>query len=142
MPLIQWNDDLQLGIESVDNQHKKLVALVNTLDEAKKSGKGSRVMGELLQNLINYTVEHFEFEESLMKASSYPDLELHCVQHKQLVDKVLHFQHQFVDGRQRITKDVMQFLRYWLESHILKEDMAFGAYAQAPENQEVMSTIT
>ena len=142
MALIQWSADLQLNIESVDKQHHKLVELLNSLDEAKQSGKGSRVMGELLQNLIDYTVEHFAHEEKLMIETDYPDLALHQTQHKQLVEKVLAFQHQFLHGGQRITKEVLQFLKYWLESHILKDDMAFGDFAAAPEKQEALANVT
>lgn len=141
MALITWNEDMQLGIPSVDAQHQRLVEILNQLDDAKKSGKGSRVMGDLLQKLIDYTVEHFAFEEKLMLACDYPELDLHRTQHKQLVDKVLKFQRQFLNGGQRITKDVMHFLQYWLESHILKEDMAFGDFAKMPENQELISAL-
>lgn len=128
MALVDWSAKLELGIPSVDGQHQRLVEILNTLDESKRRGQGSRVMGDLLQQLIDYTVEHFAHEEELMTASGYPQLDLHIIQHRQLVEKVLHYQHQFLDGGQRITRELMGFLKYWLESHILKEDMAFGDF--------------
>lgn len=131
MALVDWSTKLELGIPSVDSQHQRLVEILNTLDESKRRGKGSRVMGDLLQQLIDYTVEHFAHEEKLMTEAGYPQLDLHMVQHRQLVEKVLHFQHQFRSGGQRITKELMGFLKYWLESHILKDDMAYGDFMAA-----------
>ncbi len=128
MTLIQWNEELCVGINQVDEEHQQLVAIVNQLDEAMTSGKGTRIMGEILAQLVQYTKVHFESEEELMADANFPDLDLHRKQHRQLVQKVEKFQRDFNHSGRRITREMMDFLRYWLANHILVDDKAFGRF--------------
>ena len=128
MPLITWSDELSIGIPKIDTEHQKLVAILNQLDEAMKTGKGTRVMGDILDQLVEYTQFHFTQEEKQMADADYPDLHLHESQHRQLVEKVVKFQQDFVVSRRRITRDMMAFLKYWLTNHIMVDDKAFGEY--------------
>lgn len=123
---VTWSAKLSVGIPQVDEEHQKLVAIFNQLDEANQTGKGTRVMGDILSQLVAYTQFHFASEEKLMDEAEYPDLRLHMAQHRQLVEKVVGFQSKFTHGGRRITKEMMEFLQYWLTNHILKDDMAFG----------------
>ncbi len=125
MALIDWTDDFKTGIESVDNQHRKLVEIVNKFDEAAKKGKGSRIMNEILNDLIGYTTEHFSAEEKLMEDAEYNKLKQHKSQHRQLLQKVERLQFEFDQQGKRITVEVQEFLKYWLINHILKEDKAY-----------------
>ncbi len=126
MPFIEWSDDLSVGIEEIDQQHSSLVDIVNELDEAMRQGRGTRIMSAILGRLTSYTQEHFACEETLMEQHGYDGLQLHRSQHRQLLEKVQHFGRQSATGEMRITRDVMEFLKYWLCSHIMKEDIAFG----------------
>ncbi len=125
MALIDWTDEFKTGIESVDNQHRKLVEIVNKFDEAAKKGKGSRIMNEILNDLIGYTTEHFADEEKLMEDAGYTNLKQHKSQHRQLLQKVERLQFEFDQQGKRITTEVRDFLKYWLINHILKEDKAY-----------------
>ncbi len=127
MALIDWTDEFKTGIESVDKQHRKLVDIVNRFDEAARKGKGSRIMTEILGDLIGYTAEHFSDEERLMEDAGYPKLKQHCSQHRQLLQKVERLQYEFDQQGKRITTEVREFLKYWLINHILKEDKAYAA---------------
>jgi len=128
MPLITWSDELSIGIPKIDTEHQKLVAILNQLDEAMKTGKGTRVMDGILTQLVDYTQFHFSLEEKRMADADYPDLHLHECQHRQLVEKAVKFQQDFVVSRRRITRDMMAFLKYWLTNHIMVDDKAFGKY--------------
>ncbi len=128
MPFVEWSNELSVGISEVDKEHQKLVAILNQLDEAMKTGKGTRVMGEILDQLVEYTVVHFESEEKFMVASEYPGLALHQTQHRQLVEKVEKLRVKFVASGKRITREMMDFLKYWLTNHILVDDKAFGEF--------------
>ena len=128
MSFIEWSEKLSVGIPQVDEEHQNLVKCLNLLDEAAKKGKGSRVMGEILSQLIEYTVTHFEAEEVLMQGAEYPGLKRHKTQHRQLVQKVEKFRGKFVNNGQRITSDMMEFLKYWLSNHILVDDKTFAKH--------------
>ena len=49
-------------------------------------------------------------------------------EHQKLVEKVVKFQQDFIVSRRRITRDMMEFLKYWLTNHIMVDDKAFGKY--------------
>lgn len=127
MALIEWSDELSVGIESLDAQHRNLVEIVNNFEEARRRGKGSRIMNQILNDIIGYTQEHFAFEEKMMAEAKYPALKLHQAQHRQLLQKIERFQHEYQNEDQRITTEVGDFLNYWLTSHILKDDQEYSA---------------
>lgn len=128
MSVIDWNDKLCIGVAQVDTEHQNLVGILNQLDEAMRKGKGTRIMGEILVQLVDYTKFHFANEENIMAEANYPKLERHKSQHRQLVEKVEKFHQKFTSQGKRITKEMMEFLRYWLTNHILVDDMEFGKF--------------
>ncbi len=125
MAFIDWTDDFQTGIQSIDDQHRVLVEIVNKFDDNARKGKGSRIMNEILSDLIQYTSEHFSHEEGLLEEAQYNKLKQHKSQHRQLLERVEKLQYDFNNKGIRITKDVREFLKFWLVNHILKEDKAF-----------------
>ncbi|MBT1074831.1 bacteriohemerythrin [Geobacter grbiciae] len=128
MALITWNDSLSVKVKQFDDQHKKLVEMLNQLFDAMKAGKGSLVVGDILKQLIAYTQTHFAAEERLMKQYGYADLEIHKKEHNALVVQVLDLQKQFQDGKAVLTQNVMTFLRDWLSKHIQGDDKKYGVF--------------
>ncbi|WP_298439455.1 bacteriohemerythrin [Geobacter sp.] len=128
MALITWNDSLSVKVKQFDDQHKKLVDMVNQLFDAMKGGKGSQVLGDILRQLIAYTQTHFAAEERLMKQYAYPDFEAHKKEHNALVMQVLDLQKQFQEGKPVLTQNVMTFLRDWLSRHIQGDDRKYGVF--------------
>lgn len=131
MALILWNDSLSVKIKQFDDQHKKLVDMVNQLFDAMKAGKGNQVLGDILKSLISYTQTHFAAEEQVMKQHAYPDFEAHKKEHNALVMQVLDLQKQFQSGKPVLTQSVMTFLRDWLAKHIQGDDKKYGVYLNA-----------
>jgi len=128
MAFIEWTEQFTLNIPQIDDQHRRLVDIVNKFDDAAQKGHGSRIMSEILNDLVGYTQEHFNFEEHLMQEAGYPKFDLHQSQHRQLLQKIERFQFDFNNGGRRITPHVREFLKYWLTSHILKEDLAYAEH--------------
>lgn len=128
MALITWSDSLSVKVKQFDDQHKKLVDMVNQLFDAMKTGKGNQVMGDILKQLIAYTQTHFAAEERLMKQYGYPDFEAHKKEHNALVMQVLDLQKQFQEGKAVLTQSVMTFLRDWLSKHIQGDDKKYGVF--------------
>lgn len=128
MALISWSDTYSVNVREVDEQHKKLIDLINKLHDAMKVGKGSQMIGDVLASLIDYTGSHFATEERYMKLHSYPEYEHHKKEHNLLVMKVLDVQKNVQSGKAPITQDVMMFLKDWLVKHIQGEDKKFGPF--------------
>lgn len=127
MAFIDWSDEFSVNIESIDSQHQQLVEITNKFADGMQRGKGSRHMNEILNELIGYTQEHFVFEEKMLEDAGYPKLKQHQSQHRQLIQKIERFQYDYANSGKRITLDVRDFLKYWLTSHILKDDKAYVA---------------
>lgn len=66
MPFAVWNDRISVGVETIDADHKKLIAMVNDLYDAILAGCGRKKLDSLLDHLIDYTRYHFAREEKLL----------------------------------------------------------------------------
>lgn len=128
MPCIKWTDEFSVDHGPIDDQHRQLVEIANKFEEASRRGKGSRIMSEILNDLMGYTQEHFAFEEKVLSEAGYPQLERHRSQHRQLIQKLEKFQHEFESQGRRVSAEMKEFMEYWLTSHILKEDKAYVPY--------------
>ncbi|WP_051148572.1 bacteriohemerythrin [Desulfospira joergensenii] len=126
--IMPWGPKLETGLPDIDDQHKKLVKLVNLLHRAMRMQKGAKEAGKILKELTDYTVFHFGFEETLFDRHGYPETQAHKEIHKKLVEKVSAFQQEFDSGKAGLTMDLMDFLRDWLKNHILKTDMAYAPF--------------
>ncbi len=126
--LIDWTASLSVGIDSIDNQHKKLVDLLNKLYAAMTEGKGSEILGNIFGDLVNYTKTHFATEEQYFAKYKYPDSAKHISEHKILTDKAKALQADFKSGKVAMSREVMQFLKDWLNNHIAFEDKKYGPF--------------
>ncbi|MGR8932536.1 MAG: bacteriohemerythrin [Gammaproteobacteria bacterium] len=124
MNILTWNDQLILGIESVDRQHKQLVDLINQLDEAVALGSDKQTINGIVKALVDYTIYHFRHEEELMQKTGYKDekLDEHVGEHLEFVDKIKQIQNDIQHDTTTITKDLLDFLVDWMCNHILKTD--------------------
>ena len=77
MKEITWTNDLTVGIELIDEQHKMLIKHLNDLSQALQSQQGPAKVAATLNFLIDYTNFHFTAEEKHMEANGYPELKNH-----------------------------------------------------------------
>ena len=126
MAFIEWSDQLSVNNAAIDSEHKKLVNITNKLHEAMSKGEGSKVMENILVELISYTKTHFANEEKLMRANNYKDLDEHIIQHQSFVAEVEKFYHKFKAGSFVMSVSVLNFLKNWLVDHIQGRDKKFG----------------
>ena len=128
MAFMEWSDKLSVGIKSIDDQHKKLVSMVNELHDAMSERKGSEVLEGILSRLIDYTKSHFKTEEDLMQKHAYPGFVAHKSAHSQLTEKALDLQLDLKAGKAALSIQVFGFLKAWLVNHIQGEDMKYGPF--------------
>ncbi|NTW89085.1 MAG: hemerythrin family protein [Desulfobulbaceae bacterium] len=128
MALFNWDSSLSVNIAEIDEQHKKLVNLVNDLFEAMKEGKGSQILGKVLSDLTRYTKTHFATEERLMRSNSYPSYLVHKKEHDELIAQVDDLNKKFQDGQMVLSTSVGNFLKSWLVNHIKGTDMKYKPF--------------
>ena len=126
--LMTWNSKLDVGVAGIDQQHRKLVDILNRLNDAMQTGRGADVLGQVLDDLIKYTASHFAFEEGLMRKSAYPGYAAHKKEHDDLVKTAVDLQAKFKSGETRLSVDVLRFLRNWLTTHIQGTDRTLGVF--------------
>lgn len=131
MAIIEWSPAYSVKVKKFDDQHKKLVDLINQLHDAMKSGQGNTAIGVVLQSLVAYTGTHFADEVKLLQANGYPDLVKHQAAHDTFVKQVVEFQKKFQDGTAMLTMTVLSFLKEWLVKHIQGEDKKYGIFLNA-----------
>lgn len=128
MPIIIWSSDLSVNVAEMDRQHKKLIDLINELFDAMSSGKGKDVIGKILDSLMEYTKTHFASEERMMQIHNYPEQSAQQSEHTKLTKQVMELQGKFKGGSVSITLETMNFLKDWLQNHILQNDKKYGPY--------------
>lgn len=130
MSYLQWSDKYSLNVAEIDEQHKKLVNLVNAMYDAMHAGTGRDMIGTVIAEFVEYTDYHFKAEEQLLRRYGYPDYEEHKELHDALSRKAQNFKDAFDSGNAPSTIEVMLLLTNWLNMHILEEDRKYKPYAE------------
>lgn len=128
MGLIAWEERLSVNIKEFDEHHKKLIELINKLNDGMKAGKGSDILGSILSELVNYTVFHFGAEEIMFQKYAYPGYLDQKKEHTDLTKKAIVLRDNLKSGKAVLSIEVMAFLKDWLMKHILGTDKKYSAY--------------
>ncbi len=128
MAVIQWTDNLATNVTQFDEQHKKLIKMINDLHDAMSSGKGKEAAGKVLVDLVNYCGTHFSAEEKLMTTHNYPEYAEHKKLHDDLTRQALELKKGYEQGKPVITIELLTFLRNWLTNHITGTDKKYSAF--------------
>ena len=128
MAFIVWNPSISVGIDTIDKQHKKLIGLVNELADAMKDGKSKDVLSKVFGGLVEYTKEHFAFEESLFRQHGYAGKEEHIRQHAELTAQAMGLKKDFESGKAAVSMETLKFLNTWLIDHIQGTDKKYAPH--------------
>lgn len=116
-----WTEQLNVGIEVIDQQHRRIVEYINQLDDARSNGHSRAEIGYLIGDLVDYTISHFGFEESLQEEAGYPFAKSHKKVHDLFAQRVSDFQARF-DRGEDISRGLNSLLVTWLFNHIKRDD--------------------
>ncbi|MCG8540249.1 MAG: bacteriohemerythrin [Clostridia bacterium] len=128
----KWKDRYSLGIPTIDSQHKKLFEIGNRAYELAILNDGHDHYDEIMvivDELLDYTEYHFEYEEALMKKYGYEHLIHQHKEHNFYIDKIKNISEENVDAdQQKAILDILDFLSQWISSHILISDRKYADY--------------
>lgn len=133
MKLFEWTSKISVGINTIDDQHKKLISLINDVSDAMKARKTKEVIGGILQELQDYTVYHFGNEERAFDKYQYPNREEHKKAHQTYVDKIGELIERNNAGEIGISISVLDFLMDWITNHIMQTDMQYVPFFEDKE---------
>ena len=124
--MIKWNDGLVIGIKSIDDDHKKLLNIINEFSEAIDGDTSKKEIEVLFDKLNIFVKEHFAREEILLNKSSYKDFDKHQQQHESFANKIPELKEKFFSKDDYFDqKELIIFLTDWLINHIVNEDMKY-----------------
>lgn len=140
MAFLDWDPRFSVRIAEIDQQHKKLIALINRLHESMQQAGDRDTLETAIQELsaqatvinemLEYSSYHFSTEEKYMRQYVYPDYEKHKKEHEYFVDKVRALKKDFDGGRAILSSQIMEFLKEWLSGHILGVDKKYEPFFQ------------
>ena len=119
---------LRVGIDEIDDDHRRLVELFNMLNHAVTEGVSPEYLAAILEELVNCTVWHFSHEERLMLKYGYGGYADHKEEHQALIESVEALQEKILQAGTLVATEDLEFLERWLTGHILSDDMQLGSY--------------
>ncbi|MGK9475443.1 bacteriohemerythrin [Melioribacter sp. OK-6-Me] len=131
MSLLKWNDSYSVNIKSIDEQHKKLLEIINELHDAMKVGNSKQALGKIFDKLLEYTHSHFSYEEKLMEKYGYSELTFHRQTHQNLINQLKELIDSYGKGNTTLSINVMNFLQDWLVGHIQGSDKKYTLHLNA-----------
>ena len=130
---LQWTDELATGVDVIDKQHKMLINILNDANRCFRDRGDRELQKKVIDDLLSYTVYHFDTEEELMETSGpgdiSPDDELkHIHEHRAFTGKAREYQSAVHDGNSIDYESVFSFLNGWLVNHVMGTDKKLGAF--------------
>ncbi len=123
--IFPWNENFNTGVAKIDEQHGKLVQLLNLLASHVAFEADIPALNEIFDELADYAVYHFQTEEAIWHQYFPGDVleSSHKHTHTDFIDNVIRLRG---DGNckpeETVINDVLAFLTRWLVSHILEND--------------------
>jgi hemerythrin len=123
MAHLNWTPDLETGIREIDGQHKRIVDYINQLYDA-RDHHDREAVGAVIDEMVDYTLSHFAFEESLMTDAGYMFAGPHKKIHELFTRKVGEYRMRFEAGED-VAADLHAMLSRWLFNHIRNDDRSY-----------------
>jgi hemerythrin len=125
MASIEWSTDLSVGISKIDEEHLKLIEILQGLEEAIRGSHDADLIEDSIVNLFNYAKVHFAAEEEMLRLHKYPEEKMHQLEHSKFIAKAFEFREKFDAKRPGLNLEVARFLSGWILSHIQITDQRY-----------------
>lgn len=128
MEKIAWLSKYNIGNETIDNQHKFLIDIINEVIEARKNSMGIAEVKKVFTKLIQYANIHFRDEEKLMLQVDYPNYIEHKKKHQEFIDELIKVDKEISLENRYVSFEILVFLAKWFIDHIQVMDKDLAPY--------------
>lgn len=135
MPIMNWDQSLDIGVDAMNREHKQLLDVMNRIYDARD--KGGPGVNSYVKELGALCVKHFKGEEAFMESIGFPDLESHKRVHARLLARYGEFAEAIEKNGGKPGEDFFQFLRLWLASHIKCIDIRYGEHSVQNRSRKI-----
>ena len=122
---LKWNQQLASGIETIDEQHKKILHLLDKLVTANKTPGDTENLMNALAEFNRALEEHFDFEENLLAESDYRDLKRHQAGHDEIAETLRGITTSVMLDESQIAPEMIDRVIRWFEDHLTSEDTRY-----------------
>ena len=123
---IVWKPEYDLGIPIIDEQHRGIVTIINSLYFGTQTNYIKNIFFPIINMLRSYADIHFQTEECYIKAIDYPGAARHCSLHQEYTLKLAWIERENFIGKD--PHQLMEFLKKWWLGHICEEDVKFMSF--------------
>lgn len=129
-PLLKWSDKYLIGIETIDDQHKHLIEVINRFNERLNTPKSNHdeSFRAAVKDAVEYVKYHFSAEQDLMQNINYPRLNEQKQMHNKFIAELLEEVNKYEHGDKNAPNRLMRFLKEWVQNHISIEDAKIGIF--------------
>ena len=131
---VEWKPFYSVGEDAIDDQHKRLLGIVDDLYVAIQMGHAEARVQEVLDRLAEYTTTHFDHEERVMWGCGYPNFDAHKAMHDEMRRRVGELR---ANSNAVAEGDLLQFVKTWWIRHIQNQDRTYSPYLDAVARQPV-----
>lgn len=122
MTLLTWKDSYSLGVPSVDNEHRELIALINDVYSHMDNEAGVDEIEACLEDIYAGIASHFALEERHMREAKYEEYQAHKDQHEDLLDQLRDMMDEYMDDPLSGRKSLQAGLADWFGQHFATFD--------------------
>jgi hemerythrin len=123
--MLEWNDKFSVGISMIDEEHKKLIGILNKVIFAKGHNNNPEELREVLREMTNYALTHFKTEEAYMKEFNYPEYQDHKEEHRDFSTEIIAYYDKVIKGDCQIANEIIEYLKWWFVNHIQVTDKKY-----------------
>ena len=129
----KWKEEFNLNIEEIDKQHKKLMEIgrraydIAIIDDG--YDRYDEIM-EIIDELLEYTKYHFEYEEKMLKEYNYVHIHDQEEEHSFYIYKIkdIASRDDIDDNQRKVVLEVIDFLSEWISKHIAIADREYAVF--------------
>ena len=123
--MLEWEDKFSVGISLIDEEHKKLIGILNKAIFAKEHNSNTEETKEVLGEMLEYSQKHFSTEEAYMIKFKFPEYQFHKNEHLDFTNKTIATFNKAIKGDCDVANEILEFLKQWLVNHIQSIDRKY-----------------
>jgi len=119
---VEWTEALESGVPSIDDDHRRLLELLDLLGQARGRGLDAVLVKEIIRDLLEFFKAHFEREELVMAEVSYGGLGEHRLDHRLMITSLGEVVAGIAENDLPVDESTMEFLVGWISGHLEHAD--------------------